>query len=170
MKKLYAIIFLITTIHLHAQEKPTPTDVFKISGEVKAVKEIGFVDIEKLPVHTIGDVVITNHAGEIKGTAKSLHGVKLKELMTGIQLATDNPRLNSTYYFVMKASDGYTVVFSWNEIFNSPIGEKIYIVTAKDGVALKNMTERLLLISPTDLNTGRRYVKGLSEIQVKRAQ
>ena len=76
MKKLYAIIFLITSIHLHAQEKPTPTDVFKISGEV----------------------------------------------------------------------------------------------TVKDGITLKNMTERLLLISPTDLNTGRRYVKGLSEIQVKRAQ
>lgn len=169
MKKIYAIIFLITTIHLHAQEKPTPTNGFNISGEVKAAKDISIVDIEKLPVHTIGDVVITNHAGETKGTAKGLQGVKLKELMAGIQLATENPKLNSTYYFVMKASDGYTVVFSWNEIFNSPIGEKIYIVTVKDGIVLKNMTERLLLITPTDLNTGRRYVKGLSEIQVKRA-
>jgi hypothetical protein len=157
-------------MHLHAQEKPTPTDAFSVNGEVKAVRQIGFVDIEKLTVHTIGDVVITNHAGEIKGTAKGLQGVKLKELLATAQLITENPKLNSTYYFVVKASDGYTVVFSWNEIFNSPIGEKIYVVTSKDGVALKNMTERLLLISPTDLNTGRRYVKGLSEIQVKRAQ
>jgi hypothetical protein len=157
-------------MHLLAQEKPTPTDAFSVNGEVKAVRQIGFVDIEKLTVHTIGDVVITNHAGEIKGTAKGLQGVKLKELLATAQLITENPKLNSTYYFVVKASDGYTVVFSWNEIFNSPIGEKIYVVTSKDGVALKNMTERLLLISPTDLNTGRRYVKGLSEIQVKRAQ
>jgi hypothetical protein len=170
MKKIYTLIFLITTMHLHAQEKPTPTDAFSVNGEVKAVRQIGFVDIEKLTVHTIGDVVITNHAGEIKGTAKGLQGVKLKELLATAQLITENPKLNSTYYFVVKASDGYTVVFSWNEIFNSPIGEKIYVVTSKDGVALKNMTERLLLISPTDLNTGRRYVKGLSEIQVKRAQ
>jgi hypothetical protein len=170
MGRVFLFIFLITVIQLNAQEKPSPTDLFKISGEVKDSRQIGFVDIEKLTVHTIGDVVITNHAGEVKGTAKGLQGVKLKDLMTSVQLLTDNPRLNSTYYFVMKASDGYTVVFSWNEIFNSPIGEKLYIVTTKDGVALKNMTERLLLISPTDLNTGRRYVKGLSEIQVKRAQ
>lgn len=157
-------------MHLRAQDKPTPTDVFNIQGEVKAGRQIGFADIEKLTVHPIGDVVITNHAGEVKGTAKGLQGVRLKDLMAGVQLATDNPRLNSTYFFVVKASDGYTVVFSWNEIFNSPIGEKLYIVTAKDGVLLKNMTERFLLISPTDINTGRRYVKGLSEIQVKRAQ
>jgi hypothetical protein len=169
MKKIYTIIFLITIIHVQAQEKPTPTDAFSINGELKAIRQIGIVDIEKLTVHNIGDVVITNHAGEVKGTAKGLKGVKLKELMASVQLLTDNPRLNSTYYFIMKASDGYTVVFSWNEIFNSPIGEKLFIVTSKDGVALKNMTERLLLISPTDLNTGRRYVKGLSEIQVKRA-
>ncbi|MGB4773336.1 MAG: hypothetical protein WBP58_17865 [Chitinophagaceae bacterium] len=72
MKNFLVVIFLITLIQLNAQEKPTPTDAFKISGEVKTPKQIGFVEIEKLTVHPIGDVVITNHAGEVKGTAKGL--------------------------------------------------------------------------------------------------
>lgn len=170
MKKFLVVIFLITVIQLNAQEKPTPTDLFKISGEVKAPRQFGLLDIEKQTVHPIGDVVITNHAGEVKGTAKGLQGIRLRDLLAGLQLATDNPKLNSTYYFIIKASDGYTVVFSWNELFNSPTGEKVYIVTQKDGKALNDMPERLLLIAPTDINTGRRYVKGLAEIQVKRVQ
>ena len=40
---------------------------------------------------------------------------------------------------------------------------------AKDGKKLKDMEERILIITPTDFKTGRRHIKGLIMIVVGRA-
>lgn len=170
MKFCLNIIVLFTVWQAAAQEKTPRSEFIFIKGDIKNEKRIQLPDLEKIPPEDLGNVVITNHAGEVKGTARNLKGIKLKELLSSVQLSTDNPKLNSTYYFVMTAADGYKVVFSWNELFNNAGGDKVYIVTSKDGLTLQEMPERILLICPTDLQTGRRYIKGLSEISVQRVQ
>jgi len=72
------------------------------------------------------------------------------------------------YYLTFIASDGYKAVYSWNEIFNSPTGQNIFIVVEKDGVKLKDMAERIMIITPSDFKTGRRYIKALSQIVVNK--
>lgn len=89
------------------------------------------------------------------------------DLLQKVEVAEDNPRLLSTYYLVFEASDGYKVVYSWNEIFNTPAGKQIFILTEKDGENMDTMKDKIVVITPGDIQTGRRYVKGLAKVTFK---
>lgn len=146
------------------------TKSFVVSGEVK--KELVFTidDLKKVPTVSIGTVVITNHLGEKKSEAKDLKGILLRKVLESVEINSESPKVLSEYYFVCKATDGYTVVFSWNEIFNTQVGDSIYIITEKNGKEIDQMDDSILLMSPKDFKTGRRHVKSLSSIEVKRAK
>ena len=170
MKICLFVLAIMLSAPTIAQQKPAPTDVIIVKGRVKAEQHITLADLQAMPVRNIGDVMITNHLGQPKGTAKAMKGVSLKDVLAKTDLETDNPKLNSTYYFVFTASDGYKVVYSWNELLNNQLGSRSFVVTEKEGKKLSEMEERILVITPGDDMTGRRYVKGLSTIQVERVQ
>lgn len=150
-------------------QKGLTTSVAEVKGEIKSTFTISVQDLNQYKEHTIGDVIITNHLGQKKSEAKALKGVLLKEVLQTAEISAPSPRQLSEYYLVCKASDGYTVVYSWNELFNSPSGESIFVVTQKEGKAAVDMTESILLIAPNDYKTGRRYIKSLASITILRA-
>ena len=161
-------LFIFSTAALVAFNNPEPT--LTVKGEVKSEKKITFSELLKFKTETIGDVLITNHKGEAKGTAKGLKGIRLRDLLEQVTLNTDNPKLFSEYYFVCIASDGYKVVYSWNELFNAKTGDTAYIVLEKDNQSMAGSEDNILMISSQDIRTGRRYVKNLETISVGRAQ
>jgi len=71
---------------------------------------------------------------------------------------------------VFTATDGYKVVFSWNEIYNAEAGNNFFILTEMDGKRIEKMDQRILFISIADFQTGRRFIKGLEKIEVKRVE
>jgi hypothetical protein len=152
------------------QEKDKPTNSFVISGDVKSPVTINIDDLKNWRAASIGGVVITNHLGERKSEAKELKGVLLKDILGRVEINAETPRMLSEYYFVCKANDGYTVVYSWNELFNTVTGDSAYIITEKEGQPASAMKESILMISPKDFRTGRRHVKALVSIDVRRAQ
>lgn len=170
MKTFFTIVSLMICFSGFGQKDPETTSSFIISGEVKTQVTISLTEFSKYTEASIGDITITNHLGEKKSEQKSLKGILLKDILKTVEVNNENPRVLSEYYFVCKSSDGYKVVYSWNEIFNSPAGESVYLVTSKNGQGAKEMKESILMISPKDYMTGRRYLKSLSSIEVKRAQ
>ena len=87
-----------------------------------------------------------------------------------MELNEESPKRFSEFFLTFIAIDNYKVVYSWNEIFNSPIGDNIYLITSRDGKQLKDMDERILILTPIDFKTGRRHIKGLSKIVVERVE
>lgn len=171
MKKLFFLVWLLlSAVTVWCQKELEPTAFFSISGAVKSPVTIQLTDLEKWTAVDIGDVVITNHLGEKKSEAKGLRGVLLKEIISKAEINSESPKVLSEYYFVCKANDGYTVVFSWNELFNTAVGDAVYIVTEKNGKPAASMGDAILMISPKDFKTGRRHVKSLTSIDVRRAQ
>ncbi len=170
MKAFFTIVSLIISLSGFGQKEPEPTTSFIISGEVKAHVTISLTEFSKYPEVPMGDITITNHLGEKKSEQKSLKGILLKDILKSVEINNENPRVLSEYYFVCKSTDGYKVVYSWNELFNSPASESVYLVTSKNGQGAKEMKETILMISPKDYMTGRRYLKSLATIEVKRAQ
>jgi hypothetical protein len=164
-----AFLFLIITYSI-AQKQSKPTSSVTINGRVKSPKTFDVAAIRQFKIYDIGDVVITNHQGEVKGAAKELVGVLLKDLLQSIALDAESPKVLSEYYFICTASDGYKVVFSWNELFDTTTGNTVYIVTSKDHKSIDALEESILLISTADAHTGRRYVKNLQSIIVRRAE
>lgn len=99
---------------------------------------------------------------------KNVKVVALLYILQKLNITTTSPKLLSEYYFVFRGSDGYAVVYSWNEIFNTDIGNSIFIVTEADNKKLTESTDRILLISTRDFKTGRRHIKGLKSIEIRR--
>ncbi len=169
--KKYAVLLLacLQVLALAAQEKIQPTESFLIRGDLQKEWLVDIPAILSMGEEPLPDLVITNHLGAPKSTYRGLKGVSLKKLLEKLTLDTTDPKLFSTYYFVLEASDGYKVVYSWNELFNTPVGEKIFLVTAKDGKTIRSLDDRIQVISQADQRTGRRALKGLAFITVRKA-
>lgn len=170
MKKslfIFLVVITLTWIKVYGQE---PSKSIVISGDI--TKEITFnlEDLKRFDSRSISDLIITNHSGEPRGTAKELKGFLVKELFEKVEFTTPSPKQLSEFYLVFEALDGYKVVFSWNELFNNSIGDEVFIITSMAGENLKEMKDGILLISHSDIRTGRRHVKNLSKIIVKRIE
>lgn len=165
----HLLFFLLISYSVVAQKPVTTTQSFTVSGEVKTEKTITISDFTQWKEHSIGDVTITNHLGEVKGVARAMKGVLLKDVLQSVELKAESPKVFSEWFIVCKATDGYKVVYSWNEIFNTKIGESIYLVTEKEGKRGSNMSESILMISSEDYKTGRRFVKSLASIEFRRS-
>jgi len=76
----------------------------------------------------------------------------------------------SEFYFIFVGSDGYKVVYYLNEIFNADVGKAVLIVMEHDGKTIDISDGSILTICKSDLATGRRHVKYLSKILIKRVE
>lgn len=153
-----------------AERKIPPTDSLMIYGQIKDFKTYALPDLDTFPKAVIKDQIIYNHNGEIKDTLRGLMGIPLKTILESVQYIYDKPKVLNEFYFVLIASDGYKVILSWNEIYNTETGNNFYIITEMGGKKLKDLEQRIMFISAADLKAGRRYIKGLEKIEVKRIE
>jgi len=170
MKIKNLIVALLLVSSVYAQRDITPSETLKIEGKIKAGKTFTIADLEAFPKVAIPNQTLYNHKGEVKGTVKNMKGVLLKTVLESTQLDYDKPKELNEFYFVFVATDGYKVVFSWNEIYNTEAGNNFYFVTEMDGRKLNDLEQRILFISTADLKSGRRYIKALEKIQIKRLE
>jgi hypothetical protein len=167
-RKLLFIILTCCVFSVGAQHDIKPTSSFVVSGEVKTPLTVAIADLKNYQESVIGDVTITNHAGEKKSVAKALKGVLLKDILSKVEFVHENPRELSTFYLVCKANDGYTVVYSWNELFNTTVGDGVFLITEREGQSASSLNDSMMMISASDQRTGRRHVKGLASIEIRR--
>jgi hypothetical protein len=168
MRLIIIVLICFYIQNTHAQKNIPTTDQFIITGNIVMEKTITISDLNKYPSFKIKKFRIINHAGEKKEWLKKCKGVKLRDVLITVELDANQPKQFSEYYFVLIASDGYKVTYSWNEIFNKKSGENIYILTEKDKTPISDMAGKIILVNPNDVHTGRRYIKGLSTIEVKK--
>lgn len=169
MKTFITAFLLLITSPVFCQDADCKTKEFTITGTIAADKIITSTMLAGLTAMAIPDIIITNHKGEVKRTIKGLKGVLLKDILQQVEIKSSSPKTLSEFYLVFTACDGYKVVYSWNEIFNSATGNNIFIVTQKEGKGIEDIEEGIISVTPTDEKTGRRYVKGLASITVKKA-
>jgi len=159
MKNVTALLFLFASALSFGQS-------IEIINPDHEKKTVTLADLKAFPNHTVKDLKITNHLKEYKSTIENANGVLLRDLLAKVSFKEKSPKVLSEYYIVCIAEDNYKVVFSWNEIFNTAVGDSALIITdAKD-----RPQDGISTLSPTDFATGRRYVKKLKTIQLKKAE
>lgn len=163
-----SLLFIFLFSAVSAQETIQPTSQVIVKGAVAKELSLTWNDIQQRKAQSIPDLVITNHLGETKSIYRQMKGVLLKDLLAGVQISAPSPKQLSEYYLVLEASDGYRVVYSWNELFNSATGDHVFVVTEKEGKPVDDPGGKILAICNSDLRTGRRTVKGLSTISIHR--
>ncbi|KQT26134.1 molybdopterin-binding protein [Chryseobacterium sp. Leaf405] len=164
--KILSLIILFLGLTLNAQASKS----ISVMGDVVKPLTISFNDLKSYQTHSLDSLVIYNHKMEYKSTLKKISGVLLKDVLAKIDFKADSPKLLSEFYLVCIADDGYKVVFSWNEIFNSRNGDQALIVTELNGSDVSQLKENIMLVTPTDKATGRRYVKNLSGILIQQVK
>ncbi|WP_026451621.1 hypothetical protein [Aequorivita capsosiphonis] len=168
MKKLSTLVLLLITFSVFAQKDTTPTDSFTVNGALKKELKFSLTDIEKYQPKIIDEVSVTNYKNASGSTAKQMKGVLAKDILKGQQYNSQNPKVQSEYTIIFKNAAGSKLVYSWDELFNSSLGDSVYIITSNDGKMLSDMKDRILVISASDLKTEPSFIKNLSEITIQK--
>ena len=67
---------------------------------------------------------------------------------------------------VAEGRGGYRALYSWGEVFNSPLGRGIAVAYAQGGAPLPDDKGTFVIFSRHDVVTGPRYVQGLRRIEL----
>jgi hypothetical protein len=102
------------------------------------------------------------------GKIESLSGVLLRDILEQAKVVAPGHNDVKKMIIVATASDDYKVVFSWTEVFNSPVGEGVIVFFERNGRPLADDEGHIAMISTKDLRTGPRHVKWLSGIEVRK--
>lgn len=170
MKKVILILSMLLSYSAYAQRTIEPTDELIITGKVEEEIIFNLKDISNFKIVNIPDIIIRNHKGEVKDTTKGLQGFLLKDLLDKIEYPIEKPRELNEFYFTFIASDEYKAVFSWNEIYNTDIGNSLYLVTRIGDKDAQQMDQSILIASTKDFHIGPRYVKAVKKIVVSRVR
>jgi hypothetical protein len=61
-------------------------------------------------------------------------------------LTDSNPKHFSRYIYTIRAKDGFAITFSWNELHNTPVGKKVFLLTETES----HPNNGIILISKSD--------------------
>lgn len=170
MKSMFYIAVLTTMIFAQMPLQEGSQFVTKnLSVEGKVLKHVVLdrEQIKQLPQFASKKKPIVCMSGDVKVQPKSFTGVLLKEILDLAKIRIDSKREMNTIYVIVQASDGYKVIFSYHELYNTQVGEKVIVYYKKDGQLLDEKEGDLALISLNDNKNGPRHVKWLEKVIVK---
>ncbi len=161
---------LLATGFAWAAEPPSRfvTTRFTIEGAVENRLDLGIEDLSRFPPQQIGELPLVCQTGANLGKLEQLKGVLLRDILEKAVIKAPEHNDVKKMVVVASASDGYKVVFSWTELFNSPLGDGVIVFFEKDGQPLADDEGRIALISGKDIRTGPRHVKWLQSIEVRK--
>lgn len=144
------------------------TEQVTVGGLVEHRLVLGVAELRQFPPQQVGELPVVCQTGAELGTMEKLKGVLLRDILDKAAVVSRSHNDVKKMMVVATASDGYQVVFSWSELFNSPVGEGVVVFFEKNGLPLADDEGRIALISAKDLRTGPRHVKWLSGIEVRK--
>jgi len=166
-----AAIVALVAMPTHALDERAPsrvTTALAVRGNVATPLSLSVADLGKFPVQRVEDTRVVRGQGGASETARHFAGCLLRDVLNAARLTEgDRNDLRKTIV-VATASDGYKAVFSWAELYNTPIGDGVLVVYERDGARLGNDEGRIALISLKDVRPGPRHVKWLATVDVVR--
>ncbi len=151
-----------------AQHKSiTPTTSFTVSGHVRNPGRFSLKGLQDYPKQIEDSVMVIDKKGMVKTTLYHVQGVLLTDVLNAADIQMADNRDYNRLAVILTASDGYTNVYSWNELYNTPVGKAVYIVTSVNDSAPGDYNGAILVFSNRDLVSGRRHMKALQNVEVR---
>lgn len=151
-----------------ARTDAAPSHSVLVGGAVKAPRELDVAALKKLVAHDTGPMDVVCATGAVVGKVSDFRGVRLTDVIDAVGLDAQGHKDERRMVIVARATDGYVVTFSWNELYNTAIGKDVLVAWEKDGKPLEPHDGQLLLISGKDIKTGPRHVRNLQSIEIVR--
>jgi DMSO/TMAO reductase YedYZ molybdopterin-dependent catalytic subunit len=152
-----------------AQEKVgLLTTRVEVAGAVQKKLTLAVEDLRAIAVRNGGPVRSATFSGDFPQAYRGYAGVRLSDVLNEADIRADQRHALRRTYVIATASDGYKAVFSWGELYNSPVGRGVLVVFEREGAPLGDGEGRIALISLVDERAGPRHVKWLGRIEVLR--
>lgn len=167
---VFASIALGANAFAHKVDDPSKfvTTSISVSGAVEHKLTLSVDDLKKLPQQQLAEVPIVNHEEAIHGTLKNLKGVLLRDIIEKAAIKAPDHSDVKKIVIIASASDNYKAVFSWNEVFNSAIGDGVIVFYENNGKSLDDGDGRIAMVSAKDTKTGMRHVRWLKSLEVRK--
>lgn len=144
------------------------TERISITGLVEHPLTLSVDELRKFPPQQVGEAKVVCQSGADRGKLENIKGVLLRDILEKAVVVSHSHNDVKKIAIIATASDDYKVVFSWSEIFNSPIGAGVIVFFEKNGQPLTDKDGRIAMISTQDIRTGPRHVKWLKAIEVRK--
>lgn len=105
--------------------------------------------------------------GRFIRTIEPYRGVRVVDLLEEAGLRNDVHGDFKRMVFLAVGHDGYVVVFSWHELFNTPVGEQVIVAYECGGAALDAQHGAPILFSGADRVPAPRHVNRLARIEAR---
>ncbi len=145
------------------------SETVEIKGLVEKPLTLTVEALKQLPVQEGRDFKIVSSSGEVRSTLGSYRGVRLTDVLKQAAIQLSNPKEKGRYFVVATATDGYTAIFSHNDLFNNPTGDGVLVLFEENGQPI-GKNGAFVLISLTDTISGARHVKWLKTIEVRKVE
>lgn len=146
---------------------PVGNSVLEILGLVPRPGLFTLDALEGQARHDLGPTQVLCYSGRPVAQVDSYAGARLVDLLDACGLS-ERPRSElKRCVVVARGDDGYQAIFSWNELYNSAIGEKVLVLYEKNAEPLDAHLGRICLISANDTRLGPRHLRGLSKVTVR---
>lgn len=140
--------------------------LFRVIGRVENDREYSLNDLLAMDTFETGDLLLACGSGEPKGSIPRCRGVRLTDIINKAEVITAGHNDTKKMYLEVVAEDGYCTVFSWQELFNTSVGEGVMVILEKDNQKIYEKHGGVDLFSSCDFLTGPRYVKKLESINI----
>lgn len=154
MKSFSAFLMVLFTTGVFAQ------DVVTVEGEVTKPLKLNVADMSKYPAHEV-------KAKDRDGKEHTFKGTLLASVLgaAGVTLGKDLRGENLVKYVVVKAVDGYEVVYSLAEIDPEFSSSTVLLATHVDGNALPVGEGPFRLVNSQDMRPAR-WIRQITSIRV----
>jgi DMSO/TMAO reductase YedYZ molybdopterin-dependent catalytic subunit len=161
---------VIVTTSAFAQSAPQAATKLVVAGNVENKLELSIGDLQRFAVQRVEDVRQIRIGGALKEgeQMRRYAGVLLRDVLASAKPIEKERHDLRRSTVVVTATDGYQAVFSWAELFISPIGDGALIIFERDNLPLPANEGPLALLSLRDTQPGPRHVKWLQKVEIRR--
>ena len=142
------------------------THQVEVTGAVNHPLCLGVAELRAMAMTEVRNVGLICGSGRHDGTVGSYRGVKLTEVLMRADVMMPHHDSPNYIFVTVASSDAHWALFSYQELFNTAIGEQAIVIVEKDGQPLDEKEGEIAFISGNDLRPGPRRLRYLQRIQV----
>jgi len=137
-----------------------------VGGWVRHPLLLSAAQLDAMAWTTVADFDVVCTLDGSHGVLPAVRAVRLDDLIQRAEPAFAKRTDFKRVAIVAEGDEGYRALFSWAEVFNSPLATGIVVAFHVPDAPLPSHAGAFALLARHDLATGPRYVRGLRSIEI----